>query len=210
MKVRLQMVLVLSALPTLSAVAQQQAAAPPPPAATAADSVAAANSRRANMRANWLTDRRPLKVGDILALVVDEQATAREATTNTAKSTRDQSGAWDMESAPSILKSLGISYAAHSDQGGVSNRSGGLSTVLSVRVMAIEPSGVARIEGRKILAIDGRKQEVTVSGVIRPEDVSAGNTILSSRIADASISYKGKKISPKTGLIGKILGMLWP
>lgn len=209
MKVRLQMVLVLSALPTLSAVAQQQAAAPPP-AATAADSVAAANSRRANMRANWLTDRRPLKVGDILALVVDEQATAREATTNTAKSTRDQSGAWDMESAPSILKSLGISYAAHSDQGGVSNRSGGLSTVLSVRVMAIEPSGVARIEGRKILAIDGRKQEVTVSGVIRPEDVSAGNTILSSRIADASISYKGKKISPKTGLIGKILGMLWP
>lgn len=209
MKVRLQILLVLSALPTLSAVAQQQAAAPPPPAATAADS-AAAKSLRANMRANWLTDRRPLKVGDILALVVDEQATAREATTNTAKSTRDQSGAWDMESAPSILKSLGISYAAHSDQGGVANRSGGLSTVLSVRVMAIEPGGVARIEGRKLLAIDGRKQEVTVSGVIRPEDVSAGNTILSSRIADASISYKGKKISPKTGIIGKILGMLWP
>lgn len=210
MKMYLRMLLVLGVVPTIPAVAQQQAATPATTPATAANDSAAAATRRANMRGNWLTDRRPLKVGDILALIVDEQATARETTTNTARSTRDQSGAWDMESAPSILKSLGISYAAHSDQGGVANRSGGLSTVLSVRVTAIEPSGVARIEGHKLLAIDGRKQEVTIAGVIRPEDVSAGNTILSSRIADASISYKGKKISPKTGIIGKILGMLWP
>ncbi|MEO5798594.1 MAG: flagellar basal body L-ring protein FlgH [Gemmatimonadales bacterium] len=194
--------------PTMSAAAQQ--VAPPPAAPGAAPAAVDTTTRRASMRANWLTDRRPLHVGDILALIVDEQATAREQSSTTARNTRDQSGAWDMQSAPSILKSLGISYASHSDQGGVANRSGGLSTVLSVRVTAIDPSGVAHIEGHKLLAIDGRNQEVSIAGLIRPEDVSAGNTILSSRIADASISYKGKKISPKTGIIGKILGMLWP
>ncbi|MES2305387.1 MAG: flagellar basal body L-ring protein FlgH [Gemmatimonadota bacterium] len=208
MKVQMMRLLALATIaPVMSAAAQQAAV---PPAAGAATAAVDTTTRRASMRANWLTDRRPLHVGDILALIVDEQATATEQSTTTARNTRDQSGAWDMESAPSILKSLGISYAAHSDQGGVANRSGGLSTVLSVRVTAIDPSGVAHIEGHKLLAIDGRKQEVSISGLVRPEDVSAGNTILSSRIADASISYKGKKISPKTGIIGKILGMLWP
>ena len=67
-----------------------------------------------------------------------------------------------------------------------------------------------RVDGGKLVTVDGRKQEVRLGGLVRPEDVTAGNAVLSSRIADASISYKGKNIDPKTGLFGKILGLLWP
>ncbi len=58
--------------------------------------------------------------------------------------------------------------------------------------------------------MDGRKQEVTVTGLVRTEDVGASNTIASSRIANATILYKGKSISPATGIFGKILAILWP
>ena len=46
--------------------------------------------------------------------------------------------------------------------------------------------------------------------MIRTEDVTCSNTVLSSRIAEAVITYKGKKIGPRTGILGKILAILWP
>ena len=47
-------------------------------------------------------------------------------------------------------------------------------------------------------------------GIVRPEDVSAANLVSSTRIADAVITYKGKKIGPRAGILGKILSILWP
>ena len=46
--------------------------------------------------------------------------------------------------------------------------------------------------------------------LVRAEDVSSANMVPSSRIADAVISYKGKKIAPRSGILGKILSILWP
>ena len=53
-------------------------------------------------------------------------------------------------------------------------------------------------------------QEVSLKGAVRAEDVSTSNTVLSSRIAEALITYKGKKIGPRTGIVGRILSVLWP
>jgi flagellar L-ring protein precursor FlgH len=105
---------------------------------------------------------------------------------------------------------IGIGYGARSNNTGKIDRSGQLTGVLTVRVMSLEPNGLARIEGRKAVTLDGRTQEMMITGVVRSEDVSAGNTIYSSRIADAVLTYKGKKIGPSTGIIGKIVGLLWP
>lgn len=99
---------------------------------------------------------------------------------------------------------------ASSDQQGVANRSGGLSASVTVRVTAIDANGNAKIEGHKLVTVDGRKQEIILTGVVRPEDVSSANVVLSSRIADAEIMYKGKKISPKQGIFGKLIGIFWP
>lgn len=161
-------------------------------------------------RLGWTSDRRPLRVGDLLTVVVDEQTSASERVVTRAKKDRSQKGTIDANAAPVDLQSVGIGYNAQSDQTGQRDRTGDLAAMLTVRVTGIEPSGVLRIEGGKLVTVDGRKQEVRLGGLVRPEDVTAGNSVLSSRIADASISYKGKSIDPKTGLFGKILGLLWP
>jgi flagellar basal body L-ring protein FlgH len=49
-----------------------------------------------------------------------------------------------------------------------------------------------------------------LTGLVRPQDVSPQNVVLSSRIAGASISYNGNTMAAKRGLLGRILAIIWP
>lgn len=162
-------------------------------------------------RASWLSDRVPLRLGDLLTVVVDEQTAARERVSRVAVGNRSQRNDLraDMNDDNQAFR---FQFGMDSDSRdvGEANRAGDLTAVLSVRVTAIEENGIARIEGKKSVSVDGRAQEIALKGVVRPQDVSRANTVLSSHIADAVITYKGKKIGPRTGIVGKILGMLWP
>lgn len=166
-------------------------------------------------RASWLSDRFPLRVGDLLTIVVDEQASARERVSRVSSSDREQTASvsGNVDTSPmsgSGGAGFGTGIGADSRDVGEANRQGGLAVVLSVRVVELEPNGVARIEGEKVVSVDGRDQEVKLEGFVRPEDVSSTNLVLSSRIVGATISYKGNNVGPKRGIIGKILGIFWP
>jgi len=166
-------------------------------------------------RASWLSDRFPLRVGDLLTIVVDEQATASERVSRVSSSDREQTASvsGNVDTSPmsgSGSAGFGTGIGADSRDVGEANRQGDLAVVLSVRVVELEPNGVARIEGEKVVTVDGRDQEVKLEGFVRPEDVSSTNLVLSSRIVGATISYKGNNVGPKRGIIGKILGIFWP
>lgn len=185
-------------------------AAAPALAAQAPEGETAVVAAAPTGRLSWTSDRLPLRVGDLLTIVVDESTVASERQSNVANNTRSQNLGIDAIPAPADLRNIGIGADARSNQTGRADRAGSLIAVLSVRVTALEANGVARIEGRKLVTVDGREQEVVLSGLVRSEDVTSSNAVLSSRIADATISYKGKKLGPSTGIIGKLLGLLWP
>jgi flagellar L-ring protein precursor FlgH len=191
-----------------------QTPAPQPPAPPPSQAVAAQPVGLALTRGSWLSDRLPLRVGDLLTIVVDEQTAASEKVRNVVSNNRSlqaQIGA-NVDSAirlgPSKSFSTGLNNSSN-DQG-EAGRQGNLTAVLTVRVTGIDPNGVATIEGGKSVTVDGRLQEVRLKGAVRPEDVTPQNLVSSNRIADAVISYKGKKMGPRTGIIGKILSILWP
>ena len=186
-------------------------AAGPPDAVARPDSVTSSVSR-----AGWLSDRLPLRVGDLLTVVVDEQTVARAQVSRTATGDRSLTGDLNIHSASgtgtpgstAIKVASGLDRDSR-DQGEMS-RQGRLHTVMSVRVTSLEPGGLAHVSGSRKVTVDGQAQEVALQGVVRAEDVSAGNRVASSCIADAVITYKGKKIGPSTGIMGRFLGMLWP
>lgn len=165
-------------------------------------------------RAGWFSDKRPLMVGDIVTIVVDETVNASERQSQNAVSNRKQEMGLNLN--------VGTDLAIGPQKGfqsGVNNnsrntadagRQGDLTAVISVRVVSIEPSGIAHLKGEKTVGVDGRNQVIQVEGVVRPEDVSSQNTVPSSRIAESVISYKGKKIGPAKGILGSILSIFWP
>ena len=183
-----------------------------------ADSARAAAARQvvavAPPRAAWYSDRLPLRVGDLLTVIVDEDAAASERVSTNAtndRSLRAQLGIGIDESVrlgPSKDFSTGVRSA--SNDVGEAGRRGSLSAVLTVRVTGVDAGGIATIEGAKSVTVDGRTQQVQLKGMVRAEDVSASNLVSSNRIADATITYKGKKIAARSGILGKILSIFWP
>jgi flagellar L-ring protein FlgH len=194
--------LALATLPGVARAQQDAAAAPDSNAARGGPPVP---------RASWISDRVPLRVGDLLTVVVDEQTAARERVSRVAVGNRSQRNSLsaDMNDDNQAYR-FNFGMDTDSRDVGEANRAGDLTAVLSVRVVQIEENGIAHIEGKKSVTVDGRAQEIALKGVVRPQDVSRSNTVLSSHVAEAVITYKGKKIGPRTGIIGKILGMLWP
>lgn len=189
----------------------------PPPApvqAVAPDSARAAPPIMTSMaRASWLSNRPLLQVGDIVTVILDEQTSARERTSKVATANRGQRASFSADAdGESVVGATGFRTGMEtgSNAQGEANRQGDLTGILSARIVSLSANGVARIEGVKKVTIDGREQEISLSGSIRLEDLAPSNVIYSSRIADASISYKGKDVGPRLGILGKIIGIIWP
>ncbi|MFN0181384.1 MAG: flagellar basal body L-ring protein FlgH [Gemmatimonadales bacterium] len=165
-------------------------------------------------RAAWFSDRLPLRIGDLLTIVVDEQAAASERVSTVASADRALRARLgiNVDSAVRLgpAKDFSTGHNSSSRDVGESGRTGALTAVLSVRVTNIDQLGIATVEGAKTVTVDGRVQEVRLKGLVRAEDVSPSNVVSSSRVADAVITYKGKKIGPRAGILGKILSILWP
>jgi len=69
------------------------------------------------------------------------------------------------------------------------------------------------IEGQREIIVDQEKQVITVRGIIRQKDIDAANTVLSTAIADAQITYSGKGIltdSNRKGWLSSVIDWIWP
>ena len=168
-------------------------------------------------RASWTSDRRDYGVGDIITVLLDEStlATATKDQRGVDRQDRDMRLAADLpggagSTSPSGAMRTGKSSS--SDQSGIARRNLRFVSEMSVRVVERDPDGLLRVEGTKLVDLDRNKQEFAFKGWVRPEDVSRKNVVLSARVANAELTYKSAGNLGKTrgGMIGRVLGMLWP
>ena len=88
-----------------------------------------------------------------------------------------------------------------------------MNGAIAVIVTRVFPNGNMFIEGKKQLALSEGQEEIFISGVITPKDVQPDNTVLSSRIAQASIAYRGKGDVTNVATANwgsRIFNRLWP
>lgn len=195
--------------------AAAQAAAPP--AAAPQVETAAAEPARAPRR-SWTADRRDYVVGDLITVVVDERTMAAASTGNTASDNRRRglgvsaAGGAGVYQIPAVGAQAGSTNEAESRQRGEAVRQSRFTTEISVRVEAVEPNGLLKVKGEKLVNLDRNRQNVTLTGFVRPQDVAADNTVESWRVGDAQLVYasRGSLGRPRGGIISRLLGALWP
>jgi flagellar L-ring protein precursor FlgH len=177
--------------------------------------------------ADYYLDRRARNVGDIVTVKVIEESTAsQEASTQTGRSSDIDAALEDTFGLPddygmanflSSGQSFSPTFKGYYDRtfqgGGTTVRKDKLVSTVTASIVEKLPGGNLRIEAKREIKINREKQNVTLSGIIRPEDISAFNTILSTQIADAQIKYTGKGVLGDTqgqGWFVRLLDWLWP
>ncbi len=161
-------------------------------------------------KGSFFVDRRAHRVGDILTIVIDEISTAEtSADTKTKREStiQDEVKSWikvilnkvgilpdikvfspETSNLPKIDTSASHEYKSK----GKTTRSQKLTARIAVKIVEILPNGNYIVEGQKEILINGEKQEITITGEVRPDDVRGDNTVDSSNVANARIFYKGK------------------
>ena len=175
----------------------------------------------------FASDRRANKVGDIITITLDETVTANNNGSATLNKSQDYT--FDLPDAlfgpSSLLGKLffngGIKEANLSTANNAENMTATGTTksdftmdgTVSVTVVRVFPNGNLEIKGQKKLALNDGSEYLRISGIIRPEDISASNTIASSNIADARITYTNAGVyadSTQPGWLSKIFRQVTP
>ncbi|MFI2813195.1 MULTISPECIES: flagellar basal body L-ring protein FlgH [Microbulbifer] len=154
-------------------------------------------------------DHRARFLGDTLTVLIHEAASATsKADTDTEKNSKISVRASDTHN------TVGGDFRGSSefDGGGVERRSGEVIGKISTTVEAILPNGELFVRGQQVISLNNEAQTIFVEGRVRPEDISADNTILSTRLADSNIKFQGdgllsRKETP--GLISRALEWLF-
>lgn len=158
----------------------------------------------------FFKDQRAQKVGDILTVLVSftDSATMTNDTNRNRTNTETLSatnilnyqqyfqkvlphGASGARVDPSNLISGYSSNPTHVGSA-KSDRKEVISTKVAATINQTLPNGNFVISGRQELRVDKELREVLVTGIIRPEDILADNTITYEKIAEARISYGGR------------------
>jgi len=146
---------------------------------------------------NIARDMRAAEVGDVVTILVADQASAvSKGTTNTSRKSSSKYGITAAYGpvGTHLSNLLGTNGDAELQGQGQTTRDSTLSTTVSVRVVQVLKNGSLMIEGSKKVAVNSENQTVTVSGIIRPSDVSPLNTVPSDRIANLNIRVDGKGV----------------
>ncbi len=167
-------------------------------------------------------DIRARRVGDIITVVLTEQTNAsKQASTSTAKDTSIELESptlfgrefkFDLLGKRNATLATGVAGANSFDGTGDAAQSNSLTGNITVTVAEVFPNGNLLVRGQKRLTINQGNEYVQFSGIVRPLDVSADNTVLSTKVADARIAYIGDGVvadANTQGWLGRFFNSGW-
>ncbi|HEY0435290.1 MAG TPA: flagellar basal body L-ring protein FlgH [Phenylobacterium sp.] len=152
----------------------------------------------------FFNDQRANKVGDILTVQIDIDDSAK--TTNTSSSSRTSGVKAGLPHLLGLESSIGkilpgafdpanaleTSSATTNAGAGSVNRQEKISLTIAAVVSGVLPNGNLVIQGTQEVRTNAEVRQLTVAGIVRPEDISSANTIKHTQIAEARISYGGR------------------
>ncbi len=141
---------------------------------------------------SYVADKKAFRAGDLLTVMIVESAEARSASDRSVE--RGFSVGGDIE-VGGVDEDGSVGIGLDRDAADVTQRAGTIKAAMTVAVLDVDPMGNLSVEGHQRIAIDGEEQLITVLGDVRPVDIAADNTVLSSRLLNARIVYNGYDVT---------------
>jgi flagellar L-ring protein precursor FlgH len=163
-------------------------------------------------------DLRARAVGDILTIALVEKTDAqKESSTSTAKKSKTDTGNPIIAGGPITYKGNEI---LHNDIAGDrafdgkadSSQSNRLVGNITVSVAERLPNGNLLVRGEKLIQINQGEEFIRLQGIVRPVDIGPDNSVQSTKVADAKISYSGKGAladSNRQGWLSRFFNSPW-
>lgn len=170
------------------------------------------------------TDRKARRVGDILTVVLQEKTVSKKSSNVDVSKESDISVPEVAGAAGTLLGksvglgglSLGTDLSTEREFKGEADaaQSNNLLGDVAVSVVNIWPNGTLEIRGEKWITLNRGDEFIRISGLVRPDDVTPQNTVLSTKVANARIAYSGTGALAQSGSMGWLSrffnSSLWP
>ena len=151
---------------------------------------------------NLFDDRKAYRVGDIITITLNEKTQAsKSANSQMQKDSSTSLGLTSLfgggVSATNPLTdktmTLGAEFGGERDAKGnaKAGQSNSLTGSITVTVAEVLPNGILSVRGEKWMTLNTGEELVRISGLIRSDDIGTDNTVSSTRVADARITYSG-------------------
>ncbi len=184
-------------------------------------------------KASLYEDKKARRVNDLVTIIINETTTAqKKASTSSSRDSSTNYGLdtffgmntdFNIQNLPLIngfykagnVFSPAVKGSAKSDFKGDGDtaRTGKIAGTITAKVVEVLPNGNLVIESRKEIFVNNEKEILVLRGIIRPDDISQSNTILSQYVADAQIYLVGEGTlgdKQSQGWLVRILDKIWP
>lgn len=183
------------------------------------------NSLWADGSRAFFGDPRASRVGDILTVrieISDRASVSNSSSRSTASDTDvDINALLGLENIPGPLLPGGFDPSNPIDLGSSTSMSGegdidraeSIELTVAAVVTQILPNGNFVVAGRQEVRVNHELRQLSVTGVVRPQDISSDNTIQHTQIAEARIAYGGQGIlsdAQRPPVAQRVVPVLWP
>lgn len=175
---------------------------------------AAAQDFRQNVNRSLFSDQKANRLGDAITILVVESASAVNDAKTSAGRKDDMSFGATLNTGSGSGTDIGATIGAGAQfkgEGATSSR-GQIQAKISAQVDSVLANGNLVINGKRSITINGEEQQLRISGIVRPADIRADNSVFSYNIADAVISVQGDGVVSNVqgpGLLTKFLHLLF-
>ncbi|MDP1929039.1 MAG: flagellar basal body L-ring protein FlgH [Thiobacillus sp.] len=139
-------------------------------------------------------DRSARLVGDTLTIVINEKTQAgKKGSSSGSKTGAIDSSISTVVGLPlKMFQGLGVTADSSNqyDDDSAVNSSNTFNGSVTVTVVEVLPNGNLVVAGEKQIALDKGTEYIRLSGVVQPDSIQAGNTVSSTKVADARIEYR--------------------
>ncbi len=144
---------------------------------------------------HFFKDPRATRVGDILTVDIDIQDSAKVDNTTTRSRTNNDTAQipafpFGLSKAAGDLANLGSSTT--NGGSGKVDRSEAITLTIAAIVTNVLPNGNLVIRGHQEVRVNYEVRDLTIQGIVRPEDITSDNRVPHNKIAEARISYGGR------------------